>query len=270
MEISKFWRSPDIAGVELLKASFLNFEFKRHWHDELAIGVIEKGAEGISYRGSKVTIAENKIVAINPSEIHTGYAASEQGWTYRMFYFDPQILKDHLEYYPAGLTPLLKSPVLDDPKLFNQLRLLHISLEGSSLNLSKQSLLNIALKRLFTVHGEHNLPSMANVTDKSAMTEVRDYLMDNWNENINLSELEVISGLSKYHLIRQFQKTYGVPPHQFLLLTKVMRAKKLLLSGVRCADAALTCGFYDQSHLTRNFKRVVGVSPSGYKANLVS
>ena len=265
MENSKIWRNNGVTGVELLKASFVNFEFKRHWHDELSIGVIEKGAEGLNYKGSKITINENQIVAINPSEIHTGYAASEEGWTYRMFYFDTDYLSAHIGESSSSFSPIIKEPVLDNNQLFNQLRSLHISLEIETFSLSKESLLITALKNLFNAHGVKKSQPLNDSRNMRAMTQVRDYLMDNWSSNVSLSELESITGFSKYKLIRQFQKHYGVPPHQFLILAKVIRAKQFLLSGVSCANTALACGFYDQSHFTRNFKKVVGISPMRYQ-----
>jgi hypothetical protein len=47
LEISKIWTNDAFSGVELLSASYTKFEFSKHWRDELAIGIIEEGAEGL-------------------------------------------------------------------------------------------------------------------------------------------------------------------------------------------------------------------------------
>jgi AraC-like DNA-binding protein len=66
------------------------------------------------------------------------------------------------------------------------------------------------------------------------------------------------------HLVRSFTAAYGIAPHQYLMARRVDRARRLLLAGRPPGETAAACGFYDQSHLTRHFKRVVGVPPGRY------
>ena len=146
LEKSKIWKNQTLPGVELLSASYTKFEFSKHWHDELAIGIIEDGAEGLFYRGNNVLVPKHHIVAINPSEVHTGFAGSPKGWRYRMFYFDLPTLVKQFEYTDLSIAPIIEKPVIDDLHLFNDLLQLHLSLEISSFDLTKESLLAIALE----------------------------------------------------------------------------------------------------------------------------
>ena len=57
---------------------------------------------------------------------------------------------------------------------------------------------------------------------------------------------------------------HGVPPHPYLTGRRVELARRLLLAGQRPAEAAVAAGFYDQAHLTRHFRRYLGVSPARY------
>lgn len=68
-----------------------------------------------------------------------------------------------------------------------------------------------------------------------------------------------------YALLRAFRETYGMPPHAWLTDARVREARRLLDSGVAPADAALSVGFTDQSHLNRHFTRIVGVPPGAYQ-----
>lgn len=265
MEHSRLWKSKEIAGVELLTASFQSFEFCKHWHDEIAIGIIEKGAEGLHYRGKSLLIPENNIVAINPAEVHTGFAGCDEGWSYRMFYFDPQLISDHFSMSEYSVLPFINNPNITDPQLFQLLYQLHLSFEQASFEISKQSLLTLAFECLFTRYGNHKQSAKDNLKAQKHNNDVRDYLCDNWQNNTSLSELETLSGRSKYQVIRGFNQQFGLTPHQFSLLLKVTKAKDLLQHGSHCADAALACGFFDQSHFSRNFKRVFGVTPMRYK-----
>jgi AraC-like DNA-binding protein len=263
-EHSTLWKSEHLDGVELLKASYHKFEFAKHWHDELAIGIIEKGAEGLNYRGSNIVIPENQIVAINPSEVHTGFSSSDQGWDYRMFYFDPHMIESYFLESEHYVDPFIESPILDDPQLFQHLLQLHLALEQPSLNMSKETLMVICFELLFERYGNHKGGNQPQLTASKSTVSIRNYLLENWQDNVTLAHLESFSGHSKFQLIRNFTAQYGLTPHQFLLLVKVNKAKRLLLKGMSCADSALECGFFDQSHLSRNFKRAFGVSPSRY------
>lgn len=264
MEKSKIWRNRTLPGVELLSASYTKFEFSKHWHDELAIGIIEEGAEGLFYKGRNLLVPKHHIIAINPSEVHTGFAGAPKGWRYRMFYFDLPALVKQFEHTELLIDPIIDTSVIGDKDLFHDLLQLHLSLELSSFDLTKESLLAITLEKLFTQYGSTKPIDNAKNTDIKSAYVARDFIRDNWVSNLSLNELEVVSGCSKFQLIRSFKALFAVTPHQYLLLIKAQKAKQFLSEGTSCVETSLACGFYDQSHFNRNFKRAFGVSPSNY------
>ena len=88
-------------------------------------------------------------------------------------------------------------------------------------------------------------------------------LLDNIRDDPGLAELALLCGLSRSHFIRAFKQTTGLPPHRWLLMQRVSRAKRMLVSGSLPVSAiALECGFADQSHLTRVFKNTYGSTPA--------
>jgi transcriptional regulator GlxA family with amidase domain len=80
-----------------------------------------------------------------------------------------------------------------------------------------------------------------------------------------LAALATDLGLSRYQLLRAFRTTMGVPPYAWLAQHRVARARGLLESGLRPAEVAALVGFADQAHLTRWFRRVLGVTPAAYR-----
>jgi hypothetical protein len=76
----------------------------------------------LNYRGNNIIIPENQIVAINPSEVHTGFSGSNFGWTYRMFYFDLQMIKQYFSAIELSVIPIIKQNIIDDPDLFSLLQ----------------------------------------------------------------------------------------------------------------------------------------------------
>ena len=82
--------------------------------------------------------------------------------------------------------------------------------------------------------------------------------------SIDLETLAKRAGLSRFHALRAFKQRYGLPPHAYQLCLRIGHARRLLVDGAPAADVAVRCGFADQSHFTRHFKRLNGVTPMQY------
>ena len=91
-----------------------------------------------------------------------------------------------------------------------------------------------------------------------------EYLRERLADPISLDELAQHASLDKFHLCRAFRAQIGMPPHAYLTNLRVLRAKALLKQGLRASDVAPRVGLYDQSQLTRHFRRIVGTTPARY------
>lgn len=91
-----------------------------------------------------------------------------------------------------------------------------------------------------------------------------EYLRARLAEPVTLEDLASYAALDKFHLCRAFRAQIGLPPHAYLTHLRVLRAKELLRQGVRASELAPLVGLYDQSQLTRHFRRIVGVPPGHY------
>jgi AraC-like DNA-binding protein len=91
-------------------------------------------------------------------------------------------------------------------------------------------------------------------------------ILDDLAGDPRLSELAALCGLSRGYFIRAFKQATGMPPHRWLLMQRVKRAKDLLRgTNMPLADVAVACGFADQSHLTRVFSKAFGISPGAWQ-----
>lgn len=92
---------------------------------------------------------------------------------------------------------------------------------------------------------------------------VKDMMLADLKAEPSLTELAGSCGLSNRHFIRAFKVSSGEPPHRWLLQQKIKRASDLLAhSDITLSEIAVICGFADQSHFTRMFKRATGSSPA--------
>jgi AraC family transcriptional regulator len=94
------------------------------------------------------------------------------------------------------------------------------------------------------------------------LRQVTEYIHEHLDQDLRLMELAAIAQISPYYFLRLFKQKTGVTPHQYILECRIEQAKHLLQhSELSLAEIAVRVGFCDQSHLTRCFKRIVGVTP---------
>jgi AraC-like DNA-binding protein len=94
-----------------------------------------------------------------------------------------------------------------------------------------------------------------------------EYLRARLGEAVTLDDLAAHASLDKFHLCRAFRAQVGLPPHAYLTHLRIQRAKELLAEGVRASELAPRVGLYDQSQLTRHFRRIVGTTPARYASD---
>jgi AraC-like DNA-binding protein len=95
-------------------------------------------------------------------------------------------------------------------------------------------------------------------------------MIERLGEDMALSEPATACGLSPSYFARAFRQSVGTPPHRWLLLQRVLKAKSLLRDAERSlSDIASACGFADQSHFTRVFTRIVGASPGAWRKQVL-
>jgi AraC family transcriptional regulator len=127
-----------------------------------------------------------------------------------------------------------------------------------------------SLATILTVHlirhttGAHRLPASAGgVLPHRKLRTVVEYIMENLEGTPTLEQMAAVAHLSPYHFARQFKASTGLAPHQYLISRRIERAQHLLRADgeLGLAEVALRVGFSDQSHFSRHFKRILGVTP---------
>lgn len=98
---------------------------------------------------------------------------------------------------------------------------------------------------------------------------IKEYIDENYTENINLDSLTALSMVSKSHLMRIFKKKFGTSPMQYLSLIRVEQAKTLLAkTSLNVTEVALKVGFDNPVYFTEVFSKVLGVSPSVFRKTI--
>jgi AraC family transcriptional regulator len=101
----------------------------------------------------------------------------------------------------------------------------------------------------------------------SRLRRVTEHIREHLDQDLTLAQLGAVVYMSPYHFARLFQRSTGVPPHQFVVRTRIDRAVTLLAAReLSIARIARAVGFRTASHFSTVFRRVTGVTPRAYRA----
>ncbi|MDT0346323.1 AraC family transcriptional regulator [Streptomyces litchfieldiae] len=248
--------TPGARPLDLMTARFREHRYAPHAHEEFAVGVCTDGLETIRYRGAHHLAGPGAVVVLEPGEPHTGGPATASGFAYRVLYPGAALMAE-------GVTrrPHFPEPVIDDPALAAALRRAH---RASADLLRAESELLPLLTALACRHaGAHPRPAPRGGERIAAAVRAR--LADELRTPPTLARVAEDLGLSRFQVLRAFHAATGMPPYAWLAQHRVARARALLDAGRRPAQAAAEVGFADQAHLTRWFRRVLGVTPGAYR-----
>ncbi|WIM99063.1 helix-turn-helix transcriptional regulator [Actinoplanes oblitus] len=118
----------------------------------------------------------------------------------------------------------------------------------------------MSLERLRVHLGAHPVPP----PHRGAAHSLRDLLESHIVAGLPLRTAADRLHFAPAHLVRSFRHEFGMTPHQYVISRRVDRARRLILAGQPLSTAATRSGFYDQPHLTRHFKRILGVTPARF------
>lgn len=265
-ERADIWCVPHLNQLNLLRATFITYAFKRHMHDYFVIGMVEAGVQKFEYQRQQYVTPPTGVIVLNPGEVHTGEAAVPAGFHYRALYPEASVLEDIASEIKGRrqAIPFFAQPVIDDAALFAEMRALHVALEEDRSTLEHESRYMGALARLVLRHSASNLSAQPVKREKAEVRRLRQYIDEHYAEDIQLAHLAAQVNWNPFYLLRVFHNEVGLPPHAYLENVRIRQVQRLLKQGLPLVDAAYATGFSSQSHLTTTFKRVLGVTPGQY------
>jgi AraC-like DNA-binding protein len=259
----KYWRLPCPDNLELFHGSNMTHDYPPHVHEEYSILLLLKGAETHISRGATYTALPGQLMLNNADEAHSSSSLAAE---YRIIRIGLKTLSQiGAEVFgPKFGTPYFCRPVVNDPLSFQRLLNLHQRLEQNASPLEQESELLSTLGLFLARQNRHQSIVPRRGKEMRHIKVVRDYLKSHYAENVSLSQLTGLTSLSPFYLLRVFHHQIGFPPHEYQTQVRIARARKLIRNGLTLSQVALETGFFDQSHLSRNFRRVVGMTPGQY------
>jgi AraC-like DNA-binding protein len=249
-----------LGGADLLQARASARQFDPHLHDTFSIVILTKGRASLrSARWSAIADAGDVFI-FNPFEVHEG-AGSQAAVEYHVLYASVRFVADCLGAHDRRFTwPTLRSGVVRSSALTSELA-------GQVGRSAVQSTpLEAALEPLLRERAvdEQDTEAKTQSAVRAACVVIHERYMD----PLSTEQLAKYARLHKCHFVRTFHRVTGLSPQTYLRQVRLARARELIFQGAAPIEAAHATGFSDQAHLTREFKRVYGVTPGHLSRDL--
>ena len=253
-----------VEGVELFRASLTGEVYSKHRHDTYAVGVTDRGVQVFDYRGAARVRTRGQVVVLYPDEVHNGRAGTDEGFGYRIIYVEPVHLAEALRAIRGrpGPLPFVSEAVSMNARLR---RAVDEAFRAPLESLSADSLI-VELAEGLVAAEDGGRPATSPRVDVAAVECAREFLDAQRTRVVHSSELESITGLTRYDLARQFRTMLGTSPYRYLLMRRLGFARERIHARRPLADVACEAGFADQAHFTRVFKAAFGLTPGRYRA----
>lgn len=243
-------------GITALKASFTDFKYKKHAHQEYAFGVTLKGIQHYHLDGSLQLSHQNGVMLFNPEQVHDGMAYNREGLEYVMLYVEPSLFLEAIQ----------KREIIsfDKPIIYNN------SIKNHILKLSHAILTekNSALCHELFLHLSDGLVeqdfSLSMKMDSIMIKKAKEIIHSHVENILKIEDICQELQLTTFQFIRLFKKNTGITPYQYFLNCKVERAKSIIEQTGDIYAGVAQCGFVDLPHLNKHFKSIFGITAFEY------
>lgn len=255
----RYWRSTEVADIDFLTATYTPAQVNCHFHHGFTISVVEEGVLPLLIKQHRFDVHRGDVLLLGP-EVPHGFACTHY---------------DGLCRYKTLTRPLCNLPPWLGKALAREYNSVCVitdcQLWGLFLETVRKAELGEAPDAHFLQELCGNLLSdIANNTlfkfdvKSPHIRLVKKYLDQNYSGNSTIRELSDAVGLSSRHFTRLFKQELGMPPHMYINQLRVNKAREMLGKRRNMAGIAYELGFSDQSHFSKTFRKLTGVSPARY------
>ncbi|MPM80175.1 HTH-type transcriptional activator Btr [bioreactor metagenome] len=259
----EFYRDNDLPFFELKSCNTSELSYKKHAHEEYSIGIVDQGKSYFWYDGKVDEVHSKTMVFLPPDLIHSCNPVNRSQWEYKMLYVCKEWVQGFME---SRKSYKLNNPIVKNVSNCGTIKTVSGILENlkaKSNPLEKEASI-LAVFEL-ALSGEKKVCLVNFKSEQPKLKIIKEYLQNYFNQKVTLDQLEQVSGINKFHIIRLFKEQFRIPPHAFQTMLRINYAKKELGKHRQMTEIALDAGFYDQSHFIKVFKSYTGVTPDRYQ-----
>jgi AraC-like DNA-binding protein len=263
-EVVAFQRRAELAGVEIRTVQNSTQSFRCYCPEfEFLTPIAWRGE--IWHGRQQALLEPGSLLCAHPGEVFLGRRVLTPG-TLRSLSIEGRALDDYLAEHGLSSDSLRFRPFARMSKrlesrlfcVFDQIRPGPTPLELQA------DMVELVASMAAELVETSKRPLVASGVERLAAERVRECLRHDLSGRVDLSSVARQVGMSRFRALRVFKAWYGLPPHRYQLSVRLGLAQKSLRDGQDPAAVAVEYGFVDQSHLTKHFRRLLGVTPAKY------
>jgi AraC-like DNA-binding protein len=260
-------RHAGLGNLEMLAARYRDHAYALHTHPTYVVGVVVAGIEKLRIGRRHHLAPSGSIIVVNPEVPHDGEKGCPAGWAYRTCYPSTDLMREIADDLELPALPMFAEGVVQAPELARQFVQAHM-LAAADRGTGSQAAMLAVLRGLALRFGGATIRGRLQDGSEAArrFRLYRNQIESDVAANLDLSRLAAVAGVTRFQVIRDFKHTAAMTPGQYLRDRRIHAALELLKTDMPLAGIAAELGFADQSHLTRLFKTMKGVSPGAYRA----
>lgn len=234
-----------------------------HYHDEISISLVLKGETEVIYNNKKYIFKKDDLIIIPNSIVHSCIPKNNQIWEFDLIYLDKSWFNDNFNFK------------FNEDILYSKLSKKEINIFKEFIDLlknnneDKEELIINLFESIDLTNLNFKIIDIKSPSDRE-LKDINDYIVNNYNQKLKLDDLSKMIGYSKYTLLREFKKNYGLTPLLYQRNIRCNLAKKMLEKKQTIAEIGIELGYYDQSHFTSDFAKFNGITPKKYRSAIFS
>jgi AraC-like DNA-binding protein len=237
--------------AQLLRARAIACNFDAHLHNTYSIVALKRGRAEVRSSRWVGTVNAGDVFFFNPFEVHAAASAGQPA-DYETFYLSSQFVH-HAISRPEGDPLTIQTNILSECPATKDL------IEALSQNDSDQMTLDGHLRRLIRLCNFSTEPPV--LTPRAVARRACRYIETHCSGSLRTDDLANEIGVHRSHLIRAFTSAVGIAPQTYIRQVRIAKASDLICAGFDLSEVAQMLSFADQSHFSREFKKVFGVPP---------
>lgn len=252
--------SPSIQAYGHIHTSF-PYHYSLANLDSYCLLYTEQGSGSITYLDQEYSLPSNSLLLIHCTHLHH-VDIKHSPWVYKAFYFTGQFFS-HLYQSITQNNSYIQLIDMDTPTYHNINSLFHHLDKQKECSLFHVKLLsNILFDLAIDIHKSKSVETPI----ASYLKKIKIMLDNEYHNNITLDSLEQQFHISRFRICREFTKSFGISPMQYLSLIRVEAAKEALLhTDKRINEISHMIGIENTNHFIRLFKQKTGVTPLIYR-----
>lgn len=247
-----------------------NINSRIHFHPFTEFYFILDGKGKFSIEDRVIDTSKDDFFIINSNVGHSIYSSKEENLVYISFGVDSIFVKNLLNDNNIEEDKYIYKNIEENQEYFIKSFDI-INEEFNSNDIFAQSMANakasefvISLLRKF----KDEIVITNDIKINKQIDYIKNFIDNNYSEDINLESLSKMAYMNKFHLIAEFKQSYRVTPIDYLILKRIEVTKNLLIStNHSMEEISSIVGFNSQSYFNQVFRKKVGLTPSQFRKN---